>query len=86
MLSLEKASQALSILWVQSHWDWQSFMMWGEILALASLCLSLFVALVFFTGRFMIQDTKRRYAHMRDLFKMIGRGVKDVKKEISKDR
>lgn len=86
MFTLDKLSQALSILWEQSHWDWPSFVMWGEALAIASFCLSFLVALVFFTGRFMIQDTKRRYAHMRDLFKMIREGAKEVKKGFRDDR
>lgn len=71
----------LSLAAEQSRWDWQTFLMWGQVIAFASLGLALFSLLLYALARLVVWNTKRQVNDMRHLFKLMREGYKTLRAE-----
>lgn len=76
----------LSLAAEQSRWDWQTFLMWGQVIAFASLGLALFSLLLYALARLVVWNTKRQVNDMRNLLKLMREGVQKIKADAKAEK
>jgi len=70
----------------QSRWDWHTFLMWGEAIALVSFVLAFFSLLIYSFARLVVWNTKRQVNDMRHLVKLMREGVQKIKADAKAEK